>query len=45
MSEMLCFKHFGYFKTQKRKDTDKTQRLCIFASLRFIYIRIIFYLE
>ena len=42
MSEMLCFKHFGYFKTQKRKDTEKNEDS---ASLRFIYIRIIFYLE
>lgn len=36
MSEMLCFKHFGYFKTQKRKDTEKNEdpaslRLCVLS--------------
>lgn len=34
MSEMLCFKHFGYFKTRRRKDTEKNEdsaslRLCV----------------
>ena len=36
MSEMLETQHFGYFKTQKRKDTEKNEdsaslRLCVFA--------------
>jgi hypothetical protein len=42
MSKMLETQHFGYFKTQRRKDTEKNEDS---ASLRFIYIRIIFYLE
>ena len=34
MSEMLETQHFGYFKTQKHKDTErkmKTLHLCVFA--------------
>ncbi len=36
MSEMLETQHFGYFKTQKRKDTEKNEdsvslRLCVLS--------------
>ena len=36
MSEMLETQHFGYFKTQRRKDTEKNEdsaslRLCVLS--------------
>lgn len=37
MSEMLETQHFGYFKTQKRKDTEKNEDP---ASLRLYVLSI-----